>query len=60
MNKKIIISMLLTTLTAYISSDYDILTSIFVFILYYGVCLSVEWMGKFVPKKKEEEHNESK
>lgn len=59
MNNKGLIAILLTLLTAYISGDYDILTSIFTFILYYGVCLSVEWMGKFVPKKKEEEHNES-
>ena len=59
MNKKVIIAMLLTTVTAYTASDYEVLTSIFTFILYYGVCLSVEWMGKFVPKKKEDEEDES-
>ena len=61
MNKKVIIAILLTLLTAYVSVDYDVLTSIFTFILYYGMCLSGEWIiGKLVPKKKEEKDDESK
>lgn len=58
MNKKGLIAILLTLLTSYISGDYDIITSIFIFILYYGVCLSVEYMGKFVPKKDDDDESE--
>ena len=43
-NKKIIITIIMTLLTAQFSGDYDILTSVFTATIYYGMCLGVEYV----------------
>ena len=43
-NKKILITIMMTLLTAYVSDNYDLIVSGFVATLYYGMCLSGEYV----------------
>lgn len=49
-NKKIIITILMTLLTASVSEDYDILIYAFTVIIYYGMCLSGEYVYQSIKK----------